>query len=376
MWVSASTVDSNLFILRQQSFIVYLLLYVDDIIITSNSSSFVSNIIKLLGKEFDLKDLGLLHYFLGLQIDYNFTGLFVHQSKYASDLLQKFGMTSCKPCKTPCSPNHHLLPNDNPLLSDPKSYRRLVGALQYLTFTRPNLSFAIQQAYQHMSPPTHNHLQAAKRILRYLQGSLHFGIAFTTGPISLSAYSDVDWVGHPVDRRSITSMVVFLGNSPITWSAKKQYTVSRSSTEAEYRALASIAAELYWLRMLLRDFGIFLPQPPLLWCDNVSALAIASIPMFHARTKHIEVDYHFVREKVFRCDLLIKFIATHDQLADLFTKGLPSPKFNWLTSKLMWKFPIRLRGVKVQATQIQVLKEKKLLFQRLVQNPKRCRLLK
>ena len=108
--------------------------------------------------------------------------------------------------------------------------------------------------------------------------------------------------------------------------------------------MASTTVELYWLRMLLRDFGIFLPHPPLLWCDNVSALAIASNPVFHARTKHIEVDYHFVREKVLRRDLLLKFISTHDQLADLFTKGLPSPRFNWLTSKLMWKFPIRLRG--------------------------------
>ena len=147
-----------------------------------------------------------------------------------------------------------------------------------------------------------------------------------------------------MDRRSITSIVVFLGNSPITWFAKKQCTMSRSSIEAEYRALASTTAELYWIRMLLRDFDIFLPQPPLLWCDNVSTLAIASNPVFHARTKHIEVDYHFVREKVLRRDLLVKFISTHDQLADLFTKGPPSLYFNWLTSKLMWKFPIHLRG--------------------------------
>ena len=195
-----------------------------------------------------------------------------------------------------------------------------------------------------MSTPTQNHLQATKRILRYLQGSLHFGIAFTPGPISLFAYSDADWAGDPMDRQSITGMVVFFGHSPITWSAKKQCTMSRSSTEPKYRALASTTAELCWLRMLLRDFGIFLPQPPLLWCDNVSALAIASNPVFHARTKHIEVDYHFVREKVLKHDLLIKFISTHDQLVDLFTKGLPSPRFNWLTSKLMWKFPIRLRG--------------------------------
>ena len=147
-----------------------------------------------------------------------------------------------------------------------------------------------------------------------------------------------------MDRHSIIGIVVFLGNSPIARFAKKQCSVPRSSTEAVYRALASIAAELYWIRMLLRDFFILLPQPPLLWCDNVSALAITSNPVYHAQTKYIEVDYHFVHEKVLRRDLLVKFISTHDQLADLFTKGLPSPRFIWLTSKLMWKFPIHLRG--------------------------------
>ena len=195
-----------------------------------------------------------------------------------------------------------------------------------------------------MSEPTENHLQASKRILRYLRGTLHYGLAFTLGFSSLSTFCDVDWAGDPVDRRSISGIVVFFGNCPITWSAKKQPTVSRSSTKAEYRALVSTAAELFWLRMLLRDLGIFLSTPPLLWCDNVSAFAIASNPVFHARTKHIEVDYHFVREKVLRKDLLVKFISSNDQLADIFTKGLPSSRLHWLTSKLMWKFPFHLRG--------------------------------
>ena len=199
-----------------------MLLYMDDIIITGNNSTFVSSLIKLLGEDFDLKDLGLLCYFLGLQIDYTSPSLFMHQTKYASSLLKKFGMTNYKPCKTPSSPNFHLLPNDSPLVSNPTSYRTLVGALQYLTFTRLDLSFTAQQACQFMSTPTHNQLQAAKHILRYLQGTLHFGIAFSPGPISLSAQSDVDWAGDPVDRRSITSIVVFFGYCPITCSAKKQ----------------------------------------------------------------------------------------------------------------------------------------------------------
>lgn len=150
--------DCNLFILKHGSYMVFLLLYVDDIIITGNNQSFISSLIQLLSSDFDLKDLCLLHYFLGLQIDYTSFGLFVHQSKYASDLLRKFAEVDCKPCKTPCSPNQHLLPNDSPLLSNPTSYRSLVGALQYLTFTRLDLSFATQQSCQYMSNPTQNHL--------------------------------------------------------------------------------------------------------------------------------------------------------------------------------------------------------------------------
>ena len=186
----------NLFIYRHGSHLVFLLLYVDDIILTENDSAFTASIIQLLTSTLDLKDLGLLHYFLGLQIEY--TGLFVHQTKYATDLLTKFAMTDCKPCKTPCSPNQHLLPNDSPPLSDPSSYRSLVGALQYLTFTRTNLSFAIQKACQYMSNPTRNHLQASKHILRYIRGTLYYGLAFTNSFPPLSAYCDANWASDSI----------------------------------------------------------------------------------------------------------------------------------------------------------------------------------
>ena len=139
-------------------------------------------------------------------------------------------------------------------------------------------------------------------------------------------------------------MIVFLGNSPITWSAKKQTIVSRSSTEGKYRSFAHTTTELYWLRMLLKDIGVYLHHPPILWCDNISALALASNPIFHAHTKYIEVDYHFVQEKVLNRDMVIKYISTLDQLADIFTKGLPSPWFHALSYKLMGTPPLRLSG--------------------------------
>ena len=259
------------------------------------------------------------------------------QTKYAQDLLLRVNMHTSKPARTPCAPNTRLSPTDGALLSNPHEFRSLVGSLHYLTFTRPNLSFAVQQVCQFMF--------VAKRILRYVHGTLNHGVFLQPSPLSLSAFFDSDWAGDPYDRHSIRGYIVYLGYNPITWSAKEQDTISRSSTESEYRALATTIAELYWLHQVLRDLGVFLPVPPKLWCDNVSALAIASNPVFHARTKHIEVDYHFVREKVLRKDLQVKYIATGDQLADVFTKSLPTSRFAFLRSKIMVSVdPMVLRG--------------------------------
>uniref|UniRef100_A0A2N9EEY0 Integrase catalytic domain-containing protein n=1 Tax=Fagus sylvatica TaxID=28930 RepID=A0A2N9EEY0_FAGSY len=190
------------------------------------------------------------------------------------------------PASSPSCPNTRLSLHDGDLLPDPHLYRSMVGALHYLTFTRLDISFAVHQVCQYMSAPTTIHFAAAKRILRYLRGTFNHGIEFTSGPLHLSAYTDADWAGDPDDRRSTSGFLVYLGNNAVTWSAKKQPTVSRSSTESEYRALAIASAELCWVRSLLKDLGIYLTDPPVLWCDNVSALAIASNPVFHARTKH------------------------------------------------------------------------------------------
>jgi hypothetical protein len=332
---TSSTADSSLFIYRAGPTIAFLLLYVDDIVLTGNNSSFLTQLIHNLGKVFELKDMGTLSYFLGLQITRSSKGLTLTQTKYATDLLTKHNMLQCSPCKTPCVPNVRLSSTTGVPLTDIHGYRSLVGALHYLTFTRPDLSFAVHQVCQFMNAPTDLHLTAAKRILRYVRGTLDHGLFYTPGPITLSAFTDADWAGDPDDRRSTSGLVVFLGHNPVTWSAKKQLTVSRSSTEAEYRALASASAELCWLRTLVKDLGIYLYDPPILWCDNVSALAIASNPVFHARTKHIEVDFHFIRERVLRKDLQVKFVSTMDQLADIFTKGLPSHRFQDLRSKLL-----------------------------------------
>ncbi|KAM2192742.1 hypothetical protein ACFX1Q_028395 [Malus domestica] len=327
--------DSSLFVKHVGHEIVVLLLYVDDIIITGNASDAITQVINALTTEFDIKDLGLLHYFLGIQITKTAHGLFLSQTKYVEDLLVKSEMIEAKPCDTPCLPYNRLLKEDGEPYSNPTLYRSLVGALQYLTFTRPDIAFSVHQVCQFMQNPMVSHFTAVKRILRYLKGTMQFGISYTKGDLQLKAFSDADWAGDPNDRRSTTGLVVFLGNSPISWSSKKQQTVSRSSTEAEYRALSFTSAELDWIKQLLVFLHIPLPSVPVLFCDNLSAIALSFNPVQHQKTKHIEVDVHFVRERVSQKQLSVQFVSSQEQFADILTKGLSGPLFRTHCRNLM-----------------------------------------
>ena len=202
-----------------------------------------------------------------------------------------------------------------------------------------------------MQHPTTSHLEAAKRVLRYVRETLHFGIHLAPGPLTFSAFCDTNWASDPTDIKNTSGILVFFGSSPISWSSKKLSTVSRSSTEAKYRALASTVVELAWLHTLFRELKLFLPYIPILWCDN-STIALASNPVFHSRTKHIEVDYHYVRGCVLHHDLGIKFISGHDNFANIFTKPLPGPHFLLLRGKLLADTSSCLRGdVKSKVTE-------------------------
>ncbi|XP_068309693.1 uncharacterized mitochondrial protein AtMg00810-like [Pyrus communis] len=327
--------NKNLFVKYVGAGIVILLLYVDDIIITGSAAATIQQVIAQLTKEFELKDLGPLHFFLGIQITRTASGLFLSQEKYIQDLLKKSDMLDSKPAVTPCLPYNWLLKDDGQPFNNPSLYKNIVGALQYLVFTRPDIVFSVHQVSQFMQVPMIYHFTAVKRILRYLKGSLTHGIRYSSGELILKAFSDADWARNPNDRWSTTGLVVFLGNNPIAWSSKKQQTVSRSSTEAEYRALSSTAAELDWVQQLLTFLKIQLESTPVLFCDNMSAIALSFNPVQHQRTKHIEVDVHFVREQVAHKNLLVQFVSSSEQFADILTKGLSSPLFTTHCSNLM-----------------------------------------
>ncbi|GJT56475.1 ribonuclease H-like domain-containing protein [Tanacetum coccineum] len=284
-----SRCDSSLFIYRQGSQVAYLLIYVDDIILTASCPALLQQIIGSLNNEFDMTDLGALNYFLGISADRTPTGLFLSQKKYALQLLERAHMVTCNPSRTPVDTESKLGPEGAPV-QDPTLYRSLAGGLQYLTFTRPDLSYAVQQICLYMHDPREPHLAALKRILRYVQGTLDLGLhLYASSTTSLVGYTDADWAGCPSTRRSTSGYCVFLGDNLLSWSAKRQHTLSRSSAEAEYRGVANVVAETAWLRNLLRELHSPLSTATLVYCDNVSAVYMSANPVQHQRTKHIEI---------------------------------------------------------------------------------------
>jgi histone deacetylase 1/2 len=326
--------DSSLFICRRGSDTAYLLLYVDDIVLTASSDGFLRQIIAALQGEFAMTDMGQLHHFLGISVTRSAKGMFLSQRQYTLDILERAGMCACKPCSTPVD-LHSKLSADGPPVGDATQYRSLAGALQYLTFTRPDIAFAVQHICLYMHDPREPHLAALKRILRYLQGTSTLGLTLRRSlPTELVVYTDADWAGCPDTRRSTSGYAVFLGDNLVSWSSKRQHTVSRSSAEAEYRAVANGVAEATWLRQLLLELQCTPRRATLVYCDNISAVYLSSNPVQHQRTKHVEIDLHFVREKVALGHVRVLHVPTTSQYADVFTKGLPTSLFQEFRSSL------------------------------------------
>ena len=229
-------------------------------------------------------------------------------------------------------PKVQLNAHDGVILSNVSQYRRLIGRLLYLTLSPPDITFVVHKLGQFLAQPRLPHLQAVHHLLHYLKFTSGQGLFFSSSSsLQLNAFSDVDWDSYLDTRKSITGFYIFIGDSLVSWKAKKQTTISQSSTEAEYRALASTTSELVWLHQLLKDFQVPISSPALLFCDNQVAIHLASNPFFHERTKHIEIDCHFVHDKVIDGFIKLMPLRSQHQLADVFTKALPSLLFPLLS---------------------------------------------
>jgi len=274
---------------------------------------------------------------LGLEIARNSSGLHLSQRKYTLDLFHETGMLDSAPVATPMTHTSRLSPDQgSPLDDDATSqYRRLLGCLIYLTNTRPDITFTVHNLSQFISAPTTHHQQVISRLLRYLKVTPGEGLYFShTSSLHLCGFSDSDWATCPTTCKSVTGYSIYLGDSLISWKPKKQPTISRSSSVAEYRAIATTTCELQWLSYLLQVLHIPLSQPATLYSDNKFVLQIASNQVFHERTKHIEIDCHLVREKLNFGFLKLLPITFAMQVADIFTKPLASAQFSTLKSKL------------------------------------------
>lgn len=332
---SQSYSDYSLFTLRQHERQIHVLVYVDDIIVTGNDHAAIQNFKTYLSDCFHMKDLGVLKYFLGIEVARGPDGIFLCQRKYALDIITETGLLGAKPVSFPLEQNHNLALTDGPFLDDPERYRRLVGRLIYLSATRPELSYAVHVLAQFMQQPREAHWDAALRVVRYLKGNPGQGILLRTDcDLTLYGWCDSDWASCPLTRRSLTGWLVMLGHSPISWKTKKQHTVSRSSAEAEYRSMATTTCELKWLKGLLMSLGVHHTTPMRLYCDSHAALHLAANPVFHERTKHIEVDCHFVRDEIQNDSIIPSYVPTQSQLADIFTKALGGRHFDSFLRKL------------------------------------------
>ncbi|XP_059625362.1 uncharacterized mitochondrial protein AtMg00810-like [Cornus florida] len=311
------------------------MVYVDDIVIAGSDKDGIQVLIHHLSSSFLTKDLGKLWYFLGIEVARSKQGISLSQWKYTLDLLQDTGYLGSKPVATPMETNVKLKVDDGDTLNDPEMYRRLVGKLIYLTITRPDISYAVSVVSQFMTSPQVPHMEAVVSLLKYLKGAPERGLFYrSSGHLQIEGYADANWAGSPSDRRSTTGYCTFIGENLVTWRSKKQSVVARSGAEAEYRAMAHTACELTWLKTLLQELGISVQCPIPLHCDNQAAIHIASNLVCHERTKHIEVDCHFIQPKVDSNEIVTPFVPSGRQLANIFTKALPKNSIDSICSKL------------------------------------------
>lgn len=324
--------------LQSQERMMLICLYVDDLLITGSDLSGIEKFKETLKAEFDMTDLGVLTYFLGMEIQQIKEGIVLHQRKYTGDVLKRFNMQSCNPASTPVELNVKLQKNSEEKSVDGTLFKQIVGSLRYLCNSRPDIAFGVGLISRFMDDPKVAHMVAAKRVLRYLRGTADYGLLFPRGSgsekLNLIGFSDSDWSGDQDERKSTTGYVFKLLNAPISWCSKKQPMVALSSCEAEYIAAAYAACQALWFDSLLAEMKVEVQRPLQLLVDNKSAINLTKNPVSHGRSKHIETRFHFIRDQVNKGNIEVVFCRIEEQAADVLTKSLKVDRFKQLRRML------------------------------------------
>ncbi|KAD4385679.1 hypothetical protein E3N88_25848 [Mikania micrantha] len=327
-------IDQTLFVRKDKDDLILVQIYVDDIIFVSTRSALCKEFKGVIKKKFEMSAMGEMTFFLGLQVKQDPKGGLIHQGKYVTDILTKFKTMDSKPASTPMAARPVLTSDLEGEDVDQHLYRSIIGSLMYLTASRPNIMFSFCQSARYQANPMASHLIAVKRIFRYLVGKPRLGLWYPKNyEFHLFAYSDSDFGGCNLDRKSTTGGCQYFGDRLVSWQCKKQTTVSTSTAEAEYVAASSCYSQVIWIQQQLLDYGLnFLDSP--IYCDNEAALHIVKNPVQHSKTKHIDIRIHFIRDSFERKLIHLEKVHTDDNLADLFTKPFDTARFHYLLASL------------------------------------------
>lgn len=321
---------------REGEEVLIVAVYVDDLLVTGSSVTNIDKFKKEMGRVFDMSDLGILSYYLGIEVNQQEGHTELKQTAYARKVLEKAGMADCNSVRYPMEPALKLDKDEKGKAVNSTQFKSLVGGLRYLVLTRPDIAYAVGIVSRFMERPTTLHLGAVKRIMRYVKGTMEYGLIYSKGEGNylLTGYSDSDLASNVEDRKSTGRMAFYLNENLITWVSQKQKCVALSTCEAEFMAATAAACQGIWLYKLLQQITDIKTGPVLLFVDNKSAIDLAKNPVFHGRSKHIDIQYHFIRECVERGEVMIKHVNTNEQRADVLTKALSRVKFEGMRDLL------------------------------------------
>jgi hypothetical protein len=310
----------------------------DDLLVTGSDSNEIEKFKLTMSKEFEMTDLGKLSYFLGIEFVRTSKGMMMHQHKYAREVLDRFEMNECNSVSNPSDTNSKLEECSDEGVVDSTMFKQMIGSLRYLCNSMPDICFAVGVISRLMNSPRKSHLIAAKRVMRYVKGTIKYGLLFSSqgseAQVELIGYTDSDWCGDRVDKRSTLGYVCMLNGTAICWASKKQPVTALSSCEAEYIASTYAACQLVWLESLMKELECDLKKPLQLLIDNRYVINLAKNPVAHGRSKHIETRFHFIREQVVNGKIEVVHCPTQNQLADGLTKVVKLDRFEVLRDKL------------------------------------------